>query len=122
MRLLSILAVAILSLAFSTAAEAADSRRPSFKITKVDQGKKGNISTFEFFYVAKDNEAISKIEYRAAVDGKVSGWKKVKYYEGFSESLPFGVDCDVFKLEARSIDTSGNKSTTVVRTYRNLKG
>lgn len=97
--------------------------RPTIRITKIEQGKQDNLTLLDFFIKAKDDKGIAKIEYRAAVDGKQSGWVKYPYYDypGYVNHLPFQVDCNVFVLEIRSIDKNRNKSRIVKRTFSNLR-
>jgi hypothetical protein len=101
----------------------ATDERPTIRITKVEQGKQDKMTLLDFYIKAKDDNGISKIEYRAAVDGKRSGWVKFPYYDnpGFVNHLPFQVDCNIFVLEIRSIDKNQNKSRIVKRTYTNLR-
>lgn len=101
---------------------AKDTRNPKVKIYKVIRGNDGGLSVLDFFISAKDNEGIKNIEYRAAVDGKQSGWKKYPYYDGITNHLYFKVDCDVFTLEVRSIDRARNESKIVRKTFSGLKG
>lgn len=97
--------------------------RPTVRITKVEQSKQGRITLLDFFIKATDNTGITRIEYRAAVDGKQSGWTRYPYlnYPGFVNHLPFQVDCNLFIFEVRSVDKNRNKSVIVKRTFTNLR-
>ena len=101
---------------------AKDTRNPTIKIYDVNKGSEGGLAVLDFFISAKDNEGIKGIEYRAAVDGKQSGWKKYPYYAEITNHLYFKVDCNVFTLEVRSIDRAKNKSKIVRKTFSGLKG
>ncbi|MBL9159689.1 MAG: hypothetical protein JNJ70_19560 [Verrucomicrobiales bacterium] len=97
-----------------------EAKAPSVKIYQVDKGSQGGLAVLDFFIRAESKNGIKKLEYRAAVDGKQSGWKKYPYYDGITNHLFFKVDCDVFTLWVRSIDKMGKKSKTVSKTFSGL--
>lgn len=111
-----ILSLSLLFLSISVV----EAKDPSIKIYHVDKGSQGGLAVLDFFVKADSKNGIKKIEYRAAVDGKQSGWKKYPYYDGITNHLYFKVDCDVFTLWVRSIDGKGKKSKTVSKTFRGL--
>ena len=114
----------LLGLLFSLAPVAyAVDGQPTVQITKVKKGSQGKFTVLDFYIKANDSSGIAKIEYRAAVDGKRSGWVKYPYYDvpGYVNHLPFQVDCDTFIFEVRSIDKTQIKSRIAKRTFSDLR-
>ena len=109
-----------LFLAFVPVIEVKAKDKPSCRIYHVDKGSQGGRAELDFFIKAKDNDGIKHIEYRAAVDGKQSGWKRYPYYDGITNHLYFKVDCNIFILEVRSVDRDGKKSKVVRKSFSGL--
>ena len=117
MRLISTLC---LLLAFVPVIEVKAADKPSCKIYDVDKGSQGGLAVLDFYIKAKDSDGIKHLEYRAAVDGKQSKWKKYPYYDGITNHLYFKVDCNIFILEVRSVDRDGKESKIVRKRFSGL--
>lgn len=117
MRLIPILC---LLLAFVPVIEVKAGDKPSCKIYDVDKESQGGLAVLDFFIKAKDSDGIKYLEYRAAVDGKQSKWKRYPYYDGITNHLFFRVDCNIFILEVRSVDGDGKESKVVRKRFSGL--
>ena len=105
------------------AMDAADTRPPSVAISKVDKQKKGKFTVLDFFIRASDNEDVTSLFYRGAVDGKQGPWRRFPYYDfaGYVNHIPITVDCDRFTFEVKSVDRARNESVVRKKTFTNLR-
>ena len=120
MRLTLLLA---LLFALVPAMDAADTRNPSVVIYKVDKHKRGKLTDFDFFIRASDNEGVTGLIYRGAVDGKQGPWRRYPYYDypGYVNHIPIIVDCDRFTFEVKGVDRARNESAVRTKVYQNLR-
>ena len=101
----------------SLPAFAQDTTSPSVEIVSAVVVPNKNLFDFIFDIKAADDVAIEGLEFRGKVDGKpLEDWYSYPYFADF----PFvaTVDCDYFRLDIRSKDTSGNYSSIVSREFR----
>ena len=111
-----------LLLALVPAMDAADTRNPSVVIYKVDKHKRGKLTDFDFFIRASDNEGVTGLIYRGAVDGKQGPWRRYHYdYPGSVNHIPIIVDCDRFTFEVKGVDRARNESAVRTKVYQNLR-
>lgn len=115
--LLTLLAVTFILFAPISTSVAQDITPPTLTITSVEIEPAGQRDNFIFRLTASDDQSVSGLEYRARVNNNPFGsWVSYPYIAGYP--LFFSVHCTSFGLEVRSVDTSGNYSSTARREFR----
>lgn len=88
-----------------------DATPPEIEIADVEVTKLGTeLYHFDFYFLATDNEEVSGIEFRGAVNrGALDAWKSWPYL-GSDYPFPIGLQCWAFDFEVRAVDLAGNRS------------
>ncbi len=96
---------------------AQDTTPPTIVFASTDVVPNGSRQDFIFNVIANDDIAISGLQYRARVNGHpFESFQSFPYVPGFP--LVFSVQCNFFALEIRAVDTSGNFSATITKSFR----